>query len=144
MLANPTHTRTERASVRSGASELFTCVEYSSVKATAVSVCLRILFVTLQSTNKLSGAIVGEQQLHYLRTQSSSYLFLFLYFYLNPCYPWSRHPFHDSLTPRASSGSHHPHRIHFFRQAVNPTLPSKPWFEIDHSLERLVKILVII
>ena len=34
VLANPTHTRTERASVRSGASELFTCVEYSIVKYT--------------------------------------------------------------------------------------------------------------
>ena len=29
-------------------------LEYSWVKATMVSVCLRILFVTLQSTNKLS------------------------------------------------------------------------------------------
>jgi hypothetical protein len=31
--------------------------------------CLQILFVTLQSTNKLSGAVAGEQQLHYLQTQ---------------------------------------------------------------------------
>ena len=119
-------------------------LEYSLVKATAVSGRLQILFVTLQSTNNLSGAIAGERQLHYLRTQSSSYLFYFLSFFLNPRYPWSSHPFHDSLTPRASSRSHHPHRIHFFRQAVNPALPSKPWFEIDPSLEQLVKILVII
>ena len=52
-------------------------LEYSWVKATAVSVCLQILFVTLQSTNKLSGAVAGERQLHYLRTQSSLYLFIF-------------------------------------------------------------------
>ena len=36
-------------------------LEYSWVKATVVSVCLRILFVTLQNTNKLSGAIAGER-----------------------------------------------------------------------------------
>ena len=36
-------------------------LEYSYVKATAVSVRLRILFVALQSTNKLSGAIAGER-----------------------------------------------------------------------------------
>ena len=36
-------------------------LEYSWVKATAVSVRLRILFVTLQSTNKLSGAVAGER-----------------------------------------------------------------------------------
>ena len=36
-------------------------LEYSWVKATAVSQRLRILFVALQSTNKLSGAITGEQ-----------------------------------------------------------------------------------
>ena len=36
-------------------------LEYSWVKATAVSVRLRILFVTLQNTNKLSGAIAGER-----------------------------------------------------------------------------------
>ena len=35
--------------------------EYSWVKATVVSVRLRILFVTLQSTNKFSGAIAGER-----------------------------------------------------------------------------------
>ena len=35
--------------------------EYSWVKATVVSVRLRILFVTLQSTNKRSGAIAGER-----------------------------------------------------------------------------------
>ena len=44
-------------------------LEYSWVKATTVSVRLRILFVTLQNTNKLSGAVAGERQLHYLRTQ---------------------------------------------------------------------------
>ena len=54
-------------------------LEYSWVKATAVSVRSRILFVTLQNTNKLPGAVAGERQLHYLRTQSSSYL-LFLFF----------------------------------------------------------------
>ena len=59
-------------------------LEYSWVKAIAVSVHLRILFVTLQNTNKLSGTIAGERQLHYLRTQSSSYLFPFLSFYLYP------------------------------------------------------------
>ena len=52
-------------------------LEYSWVKATAVSMCFRILFVTLQSTNKLSGTVAGERQLHYLQTQSSSYLFFF-------------------------------------------------------------------
>ena len=36
-------------------------LEYSWVKATAVSVRLRILFVTLQNTNKLSGAVAGER-----------------------------------------------------------------------------------
>ena len=36
-------------------------LEYSWVKATAVSVRLRILFVMLQNTNKLSGAVAGEQ-----------------------------------------------------------------------------------
>ena len=35
-------------------------LEYSWVKATAVSVRLQILFVTLQNTNKLSGAVAGE------------------------------------------------------------------------------------
>ena len=35
-------------------------LEYSWVKATAVSVRLRILFVTLQSTNKLSGSVAGN------------------------------------------------------------------------------------
>ena len=35
-------------------------LEYSWVKAIAVSVRLRILFVTLQNTNKLSDAIAGE------------------------------------------------------------------------------------
>ena len=53
-------------------------LEYYWVKATVVSVRLQILFVTLQSTNKLSGAVVGERHLHYLWTQSSSYLFSFL------------------------------------------------------------------
>ena len=43
-------------------------LEYSWVKATAVSVRLRILFVTLQNTNKLSVSVAGERQLHYLRT----------------------------------------------------------------------------
>jgi hypothetical protein len=121
----------------------YNTLEYSWVKAIAVSVRLRILFVTLQSTSKLSGAIARERQLHYLRTQSSSYLF-FLYFYLNPCYPWSSQSFHGSLTPRASSGSHHPHRTHFFQQTMNPVLPSKPWFELDSFLEQLVKISAII
>ena len=36
-------------------------LEYSWVKATVVSVRLQILFVTLQNTNKLSGAIAGER-----------------------------------------------------------------------------------
>ena len=72
-------------------------LEYSWVKATAVSVRLWILFVMLQNTNKLSGAVAGERQLHYLRTQSSSYLFPFLSFYLYPRYPWSSYPFHSSL-----------------------------------------------
>ena len=36
-------------------------LEYSWVKATAVSVRLRILFVTLQNTNKISGAVAGER-----------------------------------------------------------------------------------
>ena len=35
-------------------------LEYSWVKATAVSVRLQILFVMLQSTNKLSDAVAGE------------------------------------------------------------------------------------
>src|SRR6185436_7632413 len=37
-------------------------LEYSWVKATAVSVHLRILFVTLQSTNKLSGAVADHSE----------------------------------------------------------------------------------
>ena len=36
-------------------------LEYSWVKATAVSVRLRILFVMLQNTNKLSGAVARER-----------------------------------------------------------------------------------
>ena len=36
-------------------------LEYSWVKATAVSVRLRVLFVMLQNTNKLSGAVAGER-----------------------------------------------------------------------------------
>ena len=36
-------------------------LEYSGVKATVVSVRLRILFVTLQNTNKLSGAVARER-----------------------------------------------------------------------------------
>ena len=36
-------------------------LEYSWVKATAVSVRLQILFVTFQNTNKLSGAVAREQ-----------------------------------------------------------------------------------
>lgn len=36
-------------------------LEYSWVKATAISVLLRILLVTLQNTNKLSGAVAGER-----------------------------------------------------------------------------------
>ena len=59
-------------------------LKYSWVKATAVSVRLRILFVTLQSTNKLSGVVAGERQLHYLRTQSFSYLFSFSFFLPQP------------------------------------------------------------
>jgi len=93
-------------------------LEYSWVKATAVSVRLRILFVTLQSTNKLSGAVAGERQLHYLRTQSSSYLFHFLSFYLYPRYPWSSYPFPSSLPQWASSLSHH----HLPHLTMNSTL----------------------
>ena len=36
-------------------------LEYSWVKDTTVSVRLRILFVMLQSTNKLSSAVAGER-----------------------------------------------------------------------------------
>ena len=36
-------------------------LEYSWVKATVVSVRLRILFVMLQNTNMLSGAVAGER-----------------------------------------------------------------------------------
>ena len=39
----------------------YNTLEYSWVKAIAVSVRLLILFVTLQSTNKLSGAVDGER-----------------------------------------------------------------------------------
>ena len=35
-------------------------LEYTWVKAIVISVRLRILFVTLQNTNKLSGAVAGE------------------------------------------------------------------------------------
>ena len=52
-------------------------LKYSWVKATAVFVRLRILFVTLQNTNKLSGAIAGERQLYYPRTQSALVSFSF-------------------------------------------------------------------
>ena len=38
----------------------YDALEYSWVKATAVSVRLQILFVMLQSTNKLSGTIARE------------------------------------------------------------------------------------
>src|SRR6185312_1035892 len=93
-------------------------LEYSWVKATAVSVRLRILFVTLQNTNKLSGAVVGERQLHYLRTQLSSYFFHFLSFYLYPRYPWSSYPFHGSLPQWASSLSHY----HLPHVTMNSTL----------------------
>ena len=44
---------------------MFSCgydtLEYFWVKATAVSVRLWILFVTLQNTNKLSGAVAGDR-----------------------------------------------------------------------------------
>ena len=93
-------------------------LEYSWVKATAVSVRLRILFVTLQNTNKLSVAVAGERQLHYLRTQSSSYLFPFLSFYLYPRYPWSSYPFPSFLPQWASSLSHH----HLPHLTMNSTL----------------------
>ena len=36
-------------------------LEYSWLKARAVSMRLQILFMTLQSTNKLSGAFAGER-----------------------------------------------------------------------------------
>ena len=36
-------------------------MEYSWVKATAISVRLRILFVMLQNTNKLFGTVAGER-----------------------------------------------------------------------------------
>ena len=36
-------------------------LEYSWVKATTIYVRLRIVFVTLQNTNKLSGAVAGER-----------------------------------------------------------------------------------
>ena len=36
-------------------------LEYSWVKAKEVSVRLRVLFVTSQSTNKISGAVAGER-----------------------------------------------------------------------------------
>ena len=73
-------------------------LEYSWVKATAVSVRLRILFMTLQSTNKLSGAVAEERQLHYLRTQSSSYLF-FLFLPQSPL-PMEQLSFPQLSTPR--------------------------------------------
>ena len=82
-------------------------LEYSWVKAIVVSVRLRILFMMLQSTNKLYGAFAGEWQLHYLRTLSSSYLFPFLSFYLYPRYSWSSYPFPSSLPQWASSLSHY-------------------------------------
>ena len=53
---------------------------------------MRILFVTLQSTNKLSGAVAGERQLHYLQTQSSSYLF-FSFFLPLPLLPMEQPSF---------------------------------------------------
>ena len=65
-------------------------LEYSWVKATAVSVCLRILFVMLQSTNKLSGAVARKRQLHYLRTQSSSYLLSFSFLLPEPPLPMEK------------------------------------------------------
>ena len=46
---------------RDGESAGYDTLEYSWVKATAVSVHLRILFVMLQNTNKLSGAVAGER-----------------------------------------------------------------------------------
>jgi len=61
-----------------------------------------------------------------------------------PLQPMEQPYFSRLSNPRASSGTHHSHQIHFFWQAVNPALPSKPWFEIDPSLERLVKIRAII
>ena len=54
--------------------------EYSWVKATTVSVRLRILFVILQNTNKLSGTIAGERQLHYLQTQ---FVLVFFFIFLD-------------------------------------------------------------
>lgn len=35
-------------------------LEYSQIKATAVSVCLRIYLFALRNTNKLFGAVAGE------------------------------------------------------------------------------------
>ena len=93
--------------------------EYSWVKATAVSMRLQILFMMLQNTNKLSGTIAGERQLHYPRIQSSSYPFYFLWFFLNPRYLWSSYPFISSLHPSASSMSHQHLLTQFFPLAMN-------------------------
>ena len=74
---------------------------------------LRILFVMLQNTNKCSGAVAGERQLHYLRTQSSSYLFPFLYCYLNPLpmeqpsFPQLSTPMGEFSEPLPPSSSNH-------------------------------------
>ena len=94
-------------------------LEYSWVKATSVSMCLWILFVTLQNTNKLSGAVAGERQLLYIRTQFIFVSFLFLWFYLNPRYPWSSYPFYSSRHPRASSMSQRLPLTQFFPLAMN-------------------------
>ena len=77
------------------------------MKATAVSARLRILFVTLQNTNKLSGAVPGNDS-YIIRGLSHPRIFFpFLSFYLYPRYPWSSYPFPSSLPQWASSLSHH-------------------------------------
>ena len=53
-------------------------LEYSWVKFTEVSMRLRILFVTLQNTNKLSGAVAGERS--YIIFGLSRPLIFFIFF----------------------------------------------------------------
>jgi hypothetical protein len=76
------------------------------------------LFVTVKSTNKLSSTIAGERLLYSLRTQFVLVSFLFLCFYLYPCYPWISHPFNSSPHLWASFVSHQLLLIHFFHVAT--------------------------
>ena len=81
--------------------------------------------MTLQSTNKLSGAVAEERQLHYLRTQSSSYIFLFFLFLPQPPLPMEQLSFPQLSTPRG--------------EFSEPSPPSSSSYELGPSFIAMVR-----